>query len=139
MKIGDLINAEPKSIGKGRFLLTPLSAPPASATTRPYRLILRDIFANHHLADREAYGKGCAMVTKDMLGVSPEDAAVLKLTDGDAVCIESGDGVATGTVTIKAGIRQGVLECMLFLRKRREMLSLSPKPAKVIDVSVRKA
>jgi anaerobic selenocysteine-containing dehydrogenase len=105
---------------------------------RPYRLIFRDLFANHHLADKEVYGKGCAMVTKDMLYISPEDAAVLQLADGDAICIESAEGTATGTVTIKAGIRKGVLECMLF-RNRREMLSLSLKPAKVIDVSVRKA
>ena len=64
--------------------------------------------------------------------------AVLKLADGDAVCVESDEGEVTGVVTIKAGIRQGVLECMLF-RKRREILLLSRKPAKVIDVSVRKA
>lgn len=132
------MGAKPESTGKGRFLFTPLSAATATAATRPYRLILRDLFANHHLADKEVYGKGCAMVTKDMLYVSPEDAEVLKLADGDTVCLESDDGTATGTVTIKAGIRQGVLECMLF-QKRREMLSLSLKPAKVIDVSVRKA
>ena len=132
------MDAKAETTGKGRFLLPPLSAPPATPATRPYRLILRDLFANHHLADGEVYGKGCAMVMKDMLSLSPEDAAFLKLADGDAVCVESDEGAATGVVTIKAGIRQGVLECMLF-RKRREMLFLSWKPAKVIDVSVRKA
>ena len=132
------MGAKPESTGKGRFLLLSLSAAPVTAATRPYRLILRDLFANHHLADKEVYGKGCAMVTKDMLYVSPEDAATLQLADGNAICIESTEGTATGTVTIKAGIRQGVLESMLF-RKRGEMLSLSLKPAKVIDVSVRKA
>jgi predicted molibdopterin-dependent oxidoreductase YjgC len=127
-----------ESDGKGRFLLPPSSAAPATVTARPYRLILRDLFANHHLADKEIYGKGCAKVTKDMLNLSPGDAADLKLADGDAIRIESADGVATGIVTIKAGVRQGVLECLLF-QKRSEMLSLSLKPAKVIDVSVRKA
>jgi formate dehydrogenase (NADP+) alpha subunit len=135
---GGSMGVNPGSAGKGRFLLPPLPAAPATAATRPYRLIFRDLFANHHLADKELYGKGCAMVTKDMLYLSPEDAAVLTLADGDAICIESDEGTATGTVTIKAGIRRGVLECMLF-RKRREMLLLSSKPAKVIDVSVRKA
>ena len=126
------------SAGKMRFLMQPLSDAPATAAARPYRLILRDLFANHHLADKEVYGKGCAMVTKDTLFVSPEDAALLKLADGDAMCIESAVGTATGKVTIKAGLRRGVLECMLF-QMRREMLSLSLRPAKVIDVSVRKA
>ncbi|MDP1989711.1 MAG: 2Fe-2S iron-sulfur cluster-binding protein [Syntrophales bacterium] len=135
---GGSIDAKPESGGKGKFLLPLLSAAPGTVATRPYRIILRDLFANHHLADQEIYGKGCAMVTKDMLYLSPEDAALLTLADGDAICIESTEGTATGTVTIKAGIRQGVLECMLF-RKRREMLLLSSKPAKVIDVSVRKA
>jgi predicted molibdopterin-dependent oxidoreductase YjgC len=142
-KDGESMDAKPESAGKGRFLVSPPSAAPpstatATTTVRPYRLILRDLFANHHLADQEIYGKGCAMVTKDMLYLSPEDAALLKLADGDAICIESAEGTATGAVTIKTGIRQGVLECMLF-RKRGEMLSLSSKPAKVIDVSVRKA
>ncbi len=36
------------------------------------------------------------MVTKDMLYLSPEDAALLKLADGDAICIESAEGTATG-------------------------------------------
>ena len=75
---------------------------------------------------------------KDMFLLSPEDAAVLKLADGDAICVESDEGTAAGVVTIKAGIRQGVLECMPF-RKRREILLLSRKLAKAIDVSVRKA
>ena len=75
---------------------------------------------------------------KDALFISPEDAAALNLTDGDGLYLESADGNATRPVTVKAGIKQGVLECLLF-RKRREMLALSMKPAKVIEVSVRKA
>ena len=142
IKGGNSIDAQPLPAVAGSFLLTPSSgtssAASATVVTRPYRLILRDLFANHHLADREVYGKGCAMVMRDMLYLSPEDAAILKLADGDAVCIESADGAATGTVTIKAGIRQGVLECLPFI-KRGEILSLFPKPAKAIDVSVRKA
>ena len=75
---------------------------------------------------------------KDALFISPGDAAALNLTDGDGLYLESADGNAPRPVTVKAGIKQGVLECLLF-RKRREMLALSLKPAKVIEVSVRKA
>ncbi|MBU1184900.1 MAG: hypothetical protein KJ663_06950, partial [Proteobacteria bacterium] len=84
------------------------------------------------------YAKGVSQVQKDALFISPGDAAALNLTDGDGLYLESADGDATRPVTVKAGIKQGVLECLLF-RKRREMLALSLKPAKVIEVSVRKA
>ncbi|MBU1150606.1 MAG: molybdopterin-dependent oxidoreductase, partial [Proteobacteria bacterium] len=131
-KYGGAGNAAPA--GKGRFLVTPAT----DAPTRPYRLILRDIFASHHLAGREVYAKGVSQVQKDALFISPGDAAALNLTDGDGLYLESADGDATRPVTVKAGVKQGVLECLLF-RKRREMLALSLKPAKVIEVSVRKA
>ena len=141
-KYGGAGNAAPAPAGKGRFLVKPSSAAPTApatdAPTRPYRLILRDIFASHHLAGREVYAKGVSQVQKDALFISPEDAAALNLTDGDGLYLESADGDATRPVTVKAGIKQGVLECLLF-RKRREMLALSLKPAKVIEVSVRKA
>lgn len=137
-KDGDINDAAPESAGKGRFLVEPIFSAPATAVTRPYRLILRDIFASHHLADKEVYAKGIARVQKEMLYISPEDAAALMLADGDAVCLESADGTVVRSVTIKKGIRQGVLECMLF-EKRHEMLALSLKPAKVIDVSISKA
>jgi anaerobic selenocysteine-containing dehydrogenase len=124
--------------GKGRFVVEPLTAAPATAATRPYRLILRDLFASHHLADKEIYAKGIAMVQKETLSISPGDAAKLGLVDGDAVRLEGEDGAAVRPVTIKSGMRQGVLECLLF-ENRHEVLALSMRPSKVIDVSVRKA
>jgi len=133
----DSMGAGQGSAVRPRFLPASSSSAPAAAA-RPYRLILRDLFANHHLADKEVFGKGHATVMKDMLYVSPADAVLLKLADGDTLSMESSDGVATGVVKIKEGIRQGVLECLLF-RKRSDILSLSLSTAKVIDVSVRKA
>jgi anaerobic selenocysteine-containing dehydrogenase len=105
---------------------------------RPYRLILRDVFASHHLADKEIYAKGLARVQKETLSLSPDEAATLGLVDGDAVRLESQDGAAVRPVTVKEGIRPGVLECLLF-GNRDEILALSLKPAKVIDVLVSKA
>ncbi len=127
---------------KARFIVKPRetrgNVTPATGTARPCRLILRDIFANHHLAGREVYGKGIAQVQKDMVFISPEDAAELHFSDGDVLHIESDNGSATRTAAVKAGIKKGVLECILF-QKRSEMLALSIKPAKVIEVSIKKA
>jgi predicted molibdopterin-dependent oxidoreductase YjgC len=104
-----------------------------------YSLILRDIFMNHHLADRELYGKGVGRVQADLLRISPEDAAELSVASGDSVVLTAGNGLtATTPVVVKAGIRRGSLECILF-RKHAEMLALSAKTAKVINVTARKA
>jgi predicted molibdopterin-dependent oxidoreductase YjgC len=126
-------------IGKARFAANPTgpSNTPTQGETGKYRLILRDIFMNHHLCGLDLYGKGIARVQKDLLFMSPEDAALLHITAGQSVCIESADGAVTRPVTIKAGIKTGVLECVLF-QKRSEMLALSLRPSKVIAVSVRK-
>ena len=86
--------------------------------------------------------------------MSPEDAALLHIAAGESVCIESADGYLTRPVAIKAGMKTGVLECILgdtlrqgvvrgdTLRQgvpiRSEMLALSLRPSKVIAVSVRK-
>jgi anaerobic selenocysteine-containing dehydrogenase len=117
------------------------SCPPPNASahgeTRKYRLILRDLFMNHHLCDLDLYGKGIARVQKDLLFISPEDAALLNIAAGESVCMESSDGAVTRPVTIKAGMKTGVLECVLF-QKRSEMLALSLRPSKVVAVSVRK-
>lgn len=135
----------PPAAGKARFaaLHSPLSEDRLSqarqvleGAERPYRLILRDIFINHHLT--ATYAPGIARVQRDLLNIAPEDAAALNLADGENLYIESDNGAVTRPVTIKAGLRQGVLEGVLF-QKRREMLALSLKPAKVIAVSVRKA
>jgi anaerobic selenocysteine-containing dehydrogenase len=90
------------------------------------------------LADKEIYAAGIARVQKEMLYISPDDAAALGLIEGDLIRLESDEGAAVRPVTIKKGIRAGVLECLLF-EKRGELLALSAKPAKVIDVSAGKA
>ena len=147
--IGDLIKrlmekdrgvgkGAPESAVSGRFLLRPSAATAPDATARPYRLILRDLFVNHHLAGRESCGRGVSRVQKDMLCISPGDAAALALKDGDKLHLESASGSVSRPVTVKAGLTQGVLECLLF-RERSEMLALSPRLAKVISVSIRKA
>ena len=123
--------------GKARFAVKPSTGSSVHGETGEYRLILRDLFMNHHLADKDVYGKGIAQVQQDLLCISPEDAAALNIADGDEVCLESDSGSVTRPVVIKAGMKRGVLEGLLF-RKRQEMLALSPRPAKVIDVSVRK-
>lgn len=135
----ELLVAEPD---KARFIVKPRetkgNVSPALGTERPFRLILRDIFANHHLTDKEIYGMGIAQVQKDMVFISPEDAAELHFSDEEVLHIESDNGFVTSTAAVKKGIKKGVLECILF-QKRSEMLALSVKPAKVIEVSVRKA
>ena len=129
---------EAPGIGKARFAAScPPPNTPAHGETGKYRLILRDLFMNHHLCDLDLYGNGIARVQKDLLFMSPEDAALLHIAAGESVCIESADGAVTRPVTIKAGIKTGVLECVLF-QKRSEMLALSLRPSKVIAVSVRK-
>jgi anaerobic selenocysteine-containing dehydrogenase len=124
--------------GRARFAVKPSTGSFVHGETGKYRLILRDLFMNHHIADIDVYGKGIARVQKDLLCISPEDAAALNIADGDEVCLESDSGSVTRPVVIKAGIKRGVLEALLF-RKRREMLALSPRPVKVMDVSLRKA
>jgi len=123
--------------GKERFLVKPSSAPAAASRAGTYRLILRDIFASHHLAGRAPYAEGVARVQKDLLCVSPEDAAALNVHEGERLFLESASGAVTRPVTIKPGIRRGVLECLLF-RQRGDVLALSSRPAKVIEVSARK-
>jgi predicted molibdopterin-dependent oxidoreductase YjgC len=131
--------------GKARFAASsPPPGTPAPGETGKYRLILRDIFMDHHLCDLEPYGKGIARLQKDQLFLSPEDAASLGIADGESLRIEGADGAMTRPVTIKAGMKAGVLECLLggALRQgvpiRGEVLALSSRPSKVIAVSVRK-
>jgi len=77
-------------------------------------------------------------VQKDALNLSPEDAAALQLKDGEELCVESESGRMVRPVTIKTGMKPGILECVLF-RERRDALSLSPGSSKTIAVSLRKA
>ena len=127
--------------GKERFAVRLSGTPvelPASEEAGKYRLILRDLFMSHHLFDKDVYGKGIARVQDDLLCISPGDAAALNIADGDSVCVESKSGAVTRPVVIKAGVKTGVLECLLF-RKRSEMLALSSQPAKMVEVSLKKA
>ena len=142
---GDTVEAP--GIGKARFAASFAPNTPAHGETGKYRLILRDLFMNHHLCEHDAAScppHGIAQVQKDLLFISPEDAALLHIAAGESVCIESADGAVTRPVTIKAGMKTGVLECVLgdTLRQgvpiRSEMLALSLRPSKVIAVSVRK-
>jgi len=134
---------EASGIGKAKFAAACLPPnTPAQGETGTYRLILRDLFMNHHLCDGGHDASSCpphgiARVQKDQLFMSPEDAALLHIAAGESVCIESANGAVTRPVTIKAGIKTGVLECVLF-KKHSEMLALSLRPSKVIAVSVRK-
>jgi anaerobic selenocysteine-containing dehydrogenase len=143
---GDTVEAP--GIGKARFAASfgghdAASCPPKDAPgeTGKYRLIFRDLFMNHQLCG----GHDAALCPpKDLLFISPEDAALLHIAAGENLCMESADGAVTRPVTIKAGIKTGVLECVLgdTLRQgvpiRSEMLALSLRPSKVIAVSVRK-
>ncbi len=131
-------DATPESAGKGRFLLRSAAATTPDSTARPYRLILRDLFVNHHLTGRESEVTGVGRVQKDSLCISPVDAAALALKDGDRIILESDHGSVSRPVTVKAGIKQGVVECFL-VRDRGEVLALAPRLAKVIAVSIRKA
>ena len=137
-KDGGVGERTPEPGGMGRFLARPAAAAVPDEAAGPYRLILRDLFINHHLTGRELEGTGVSRVQKDRLCISPEDAAALALKEGDKLILESASGSVARPVTVKAGIRQGVLECFL-VRERSDMLALSPRLAKVTAVSIRKA
>ncbi len=124
------------STGSGKFFTT--AADPAPAATLPYSLILRDLFASPYLTGRELEGTGVGRVQKDKLCLSPEDAAALGIVSGERLRLVSATGAVVRPVTVKAGIKRGVIECFLF-RERRDILALAPGAAKVIEVSVTKA
>ena len=110
----------------------------AAAATRPYRLILRDLFISHYLTGSGLEGTGVGRVQEDMLCIAPEDAAKLGIKNGETLRMESATGAAVRPVTVRAGIKPGVIECFLF-RQRRDMLALAPGVAKVVEVSAKKA
>lgn len=133
------------AVGKARFAVAPGASSGEQDTdgeAREFRLILRDLFMNHHLCeggDDDALrpAEGIARLQKDLLFISTEDAAHLHIASGESVCIESVRGAVTLPVAIKAGMKKGVLESVLF-QKRGEVLALSSRPSKVIAVSMRK-
>jgi predicted molibdopterin-dependent oxidoreductase YjgC len=103
-----------------------------------YRLILRDIFMNHHLCDKDVYSTGVGRAQGDLLRISAEDASELQIASGDAVRLKNASGEMTIAALVKKEIRKGVLELVIFQR-RDEALSLSPKMAKNIEVEIAKA
>ena len=116
-------------------------APPACG----HILILRDIFSNHHLAGSEVYSKGVAAVyqqpgspvSEDRLFMSGTDAAAMGLAEGDVAHVASESGAVDKPISIKEGLRPGVLEYLVF-RDRPEALRLMGTPAKWVEVKVRK-
>jgi anaerobic selenocysteine-containing dehydrogenase len=126
-----------------RFSTAPVKA---KSSRDAFVLILRDIFRNHHIAGRDAFSKGIARVyegtgypiAEDKLYISPEDAERLGLQPGDKVSLASGTGSLEKAVTLKQGLKPGVVEYIVF-RERAAVLALSDGPAKVINVTVRKA
>lgn len=140
--MGDLVKrllAKERSGGPGRFLAARApAADPAAAGERPYRLVLRDLFVSHHLTGAALEATGVGRVQKDMLCIGPEDAAALGVATGDALRMESASGAVVRPVTVKAGLKRGVIECFLF-RQRSDVLALAPAAAKVIAVSATRA
>jgi predicted molibdopterin-dependent oxidoreductase YjgC len=120
----------------GKFVATAFA--PEAAATRPYRLILRDLFISPYLTGKDLEGTGVGRVQKDMLCLSPEDAAAIGVATGESLRLESAAGAVVRPVTVKAGIKPGVIECFLF-RERRDVLALAGGVAKFIEVSATKA
>jgi anaerobic selenocysteine-containing dehydrogenase len=110
-----------------------------------YILMMRDIFSNHHLAGSAVYSNGVATVyrqpgypvSEDKLFMSGADAAAMGLAEGDVVQVASSRGSLYKPLSIKEGLRPGVLEYLVF-RDRPEVLGLTATPAKWIEVEVRK-
>lgn len=141
---GNEYMAQPKGNVPAKTLYM-ASLEPTTIFQRPYTLILRDLFLNHYFIDKDTYSRGIATVyagtnypiTEDRLFISSADAERIGLKEGDGVTVTSDEGSVTKAVSIKEGLRPGVLEYALF-RDRREALKLSTSHRKSIDVSVEK-
>jgi NADH-quinone oxidoreductase subunit G len=141
--IGKLHSPDEAAVRAGKFDAQPIpeSLPPLEG----FLLILRDVCLNHHIIDKEVYSKGISKVyqntgypiTEDKLFMSPEDASSLGIGEGTTIVVESKNGLIRKPVSIKHGLRQGVLEYILF-KDRQQALKLSTSPKKWIEVKVRK-
>ncbi|MBI4633599.1 MAG: (2Fe-2S)-binding protein [Deltaproteobacteria bacterium] len=109
----------------------------AAPVEKPYKLILRDLFISDYLVSRNSYAKGIDLVYKDALYISPEDASALSVENGDLLVIENDLGSSARSVTVKEGLKKGVLEGVLF-KERQNFLKLTAAPTKVISVSLTK-
>jgi NADH dehydrogenase/NADH:ubiquinone oxidoreductase subunit G len=137
---------EPGTDGAGT---APGSAPPSGKAALPSPssriLMVRDVFSNHHLAGSEGYSKGVSTayshpgypVSEDKLFLSPADASALGLAEGDVVRVTSSRGSLHKPLSLKEGLRPGVLEYIVF-RDRPEVLGLIATPEKWIEVKVEK-
>jgi NADH-quinone oxidoreductase subunit G len=125
--------------GDPRFLVSPASA--QGKAVRPFTLVLRNPFLNHHLADKDAYSKVVWVnnppIQGDLLFISPEDGAALNISQGDQVSVESDMGKIEERAFIKEGLKQGVVEFRL-LRKRTDVLKLAGGYAKQTPVTLKK-
>ena len=76
-------------------------------------------------------------VSEDKLYIAPEDAETLGVEERGQVLIESAEGSIKKAISIKKGLRQGVLEYVVF-KERQDVLGLSRNVQKVLDVTVKK-
>lgn len=117
--------------------------PPSSASPphNPYTLVLRNTFLDHHLAGKDVYAKLVYLnnpsIAGDKLFISPEDASELGISDGDMITLKSGTGSTREKVSIKKGLKKGLLEYRM-LRKRQHVLNLSGEYVKHIPITVEK-
>ncbi len=115
------------------------------ASKGAYVLIVRDLFVNRHLGGGEVYSKGVAAVyqqpgnpvSEDKFFMSPADASALGVVEGDVVQITSKTGTVDKPLSLKEGLRPGVLEYLIF-RDRPAALKLMESPAKWIEVQVQR-
>jgi predicted molibdopterin-dependent oxidoreductase YjgC len=125
--------------GDIRFLIA--EEKPDTLPQKPFTLILRNLFMNHHVSGKAVYSKMVYVnnppVAGNKLYISREDAAELNISDGDKVVLESDHGSVQERVFIKEGLRKGVLEYMM-LRNRQDMLRLSGRYGKRIPVTIKK-
>ncbi|MBA4390891.1 MAG: hypothetical protein C0399_08120 [Syntrophus sp. (in: bacteria)] len=121
-----------------RFLISPAAdAKPA----RPFTLVMRNIFLNHHLSDKVVYSKTGFLnnpaIAGNKLFISPEDATALTIAEGDTVTLESDFGTAQERASIKKGLKQGVVEYRMS-KNRQNILKLAGGCEKHIPVTVKK-
>jgi predicted molibdopterin-dependent oxidoreductase YjgC len=139
--------------GKGTVMLSPMGGKTSfliagtgseTPSQRTHDLILRSLLLSHHVSGGDAYSAGVALasdnnppIAGDRLYISKEDAEMLGVLQGDMVVLESDRGTAKRKVSVKDGLKKGVLQYTMF-RERRDMLELSRGYNKVIRVTVKK-
>ncbi len=76
-------------------------------------------------------------VSEDKLFIAPEDAAKIGVEERGEIVVESGEGSFRKAVSIKKGLRPGVLEYIVF-KERANALALATHGEKVLDVNIKK-